>query len=132
MEGCLEKAFKALISKIESGVSATAVGDTFLYPIYDFETQKEVGHYADASTYIFSGNEVTDFMFIGSFNLDYDETFEFPFASQIMMQGTCQDYSNAITGGTGAYEYASGTAELVGNDGESFVNFLLSVCDVYA
>jgi hypothetical protein len=104
MEGCLEKPFKALISEI-------------LYPIYDYETQKKFGHYADASTHL----EVTDCKFNGSFNFDYDETLKFSFASQIRMQGN----SNSSTGGTGAYECASGTA------GEYFTS-MFSVCDVCA
>lgn len=53
-----------------------------------------------------------------------------PFASQVMMQGTCQGFV-AITGGTGEYKCASGTAELVYDDGE-YLTFMLNVCDVCA
>jgi hypothetical protein len=129
--GCLELPFKVLISDIDEGVSSTAVGDTFFYPVLDYETLEPVGYYADASTSIISGGETVDCTFSGAYSFDYDESLENPFVSQIMTQGSCLGNRNSITGGTGAYACASGSAELVGDD-EEYLSFKLEVCNICA
>ncbi len=65
-----------------------------------------------------------------SYNLDFDDSLEYPFVSQIMVSGTCFGTSNAITGGTGKYACAAGVVNFI--DGLDFFAEELTICNTCA
>jgi hypothetical protein len=129
--GCQSVKIKAPYDEIEAGISETAVGETLVFALYDYYTDKKIGSYTDQTTDTFVEGEFVDCTFTGSFNLDFDEDLEFPFVSQVMVAGTCFGYTNAITGGTGQYACASGYETFI-DAGEDYFASELVICNTCA
>jgi hypothetical protein len=130
-KGCQTVKTKTPYSEIDAGISATAVGQVLTYPLYDFYTDELVGTYTDQTTTILLGGEFSDCFFTGSYNLDFDESLEFPFQSQIMVGGTCFGTNNWISGGTGQFACATGEEFFV-DGGEDFFASELTICNTCA
>jgi hypothetical protein len=131
MKGCESYKIKAPFDEVVAGIGETAVGETLIFTVYDFDTDEAIGTYTDQTTNIFIGGEFVDCTFTGSFNFDFDETLDFPFVSQIMVAGTCLGASNAITGGTGSAACASGFETFI-DGGEDFFASELTICNTCA
>jgi hypothetical protein len=108
MKGCQTVAIKATSNVVEYVITETATGTTAIFPIYDYYTSEPIGTYTESATDIFVEEKFFDCIFSGTYNFDFDESLEFPFVSQIAVTGSCEGYSNAISGGTGKYACASG------------------------
>jgi hypothetical protein len=131
MKGCESYKIKAPFDEVVAGISETAVGETLIFTVYDFDTDEAIGTYTDQTTNIFVGGEFVDCTFTGSFNFDFDENLDLPFVSQVLIAGTCLGASNAITGGTGQYACASGFETFI-DGGEGFIASELTICNTCA
>jgi hypothetical protein len=130
-KGCQSVKFKGIYSEIYAGISQTAVGETLTFPVYDYDTDEPIGTYTDQTTQISVEGEDVDCTFSGSFNFDFDDSLVNPFASQLMVSGTCQGAYNAITGGTGKYACASGTEIFIDVEADYFASELV-ICNTCA
>jgi hypothetical protein len=128
---CQTVRIKADYSEIEASLGQTAVGETFNFPVYDYDTDLLIGSYTDQTTQIFVGGEAVDCVFTGSFNFDFDENLDFPFVSQVTVAGTCLGASNAITGGTGKYSGAAGSEVFIDVGADYFASELV-ICNTCA
>jgi hypothetical protein len=129
--GCQSVKIKADYSEIEAGIGQTAVGETLSFPVYDYYTDEPIGTYVDQTTEIFVGGAYVDSTFAGNFNFDFDASLQYPFASQVMVSGTFEGASNAITGGTGKYACAAGTEVFIDVDADYFASELV-ICNTCA
>jgi hypothetical protein len=130
-KGCQSVKIKANYTEIGAGLSQTAVGETLTFPVYDYYTDEPIGNFTDQTTQIFVGDAIVDCIFTGSFNFDFDESLENSFVSQVMVSGTCQGTSNAITGGTGKYACATGSEIFIDADADYFASDL-QICNTCA
>jgi hypothetical protein len=128
---CQSVKIKADYTEIEAGLGETALGETLTFPVYDYYTDEPIGTYTDSTTQIFVGGAYVDCTFAGSFNFDFDASLEYPFVSSVMVSGTCQGASNAITGGTGKYSCASGSEIFIDPDADYFASDLV-ICNTCA
>jgi len=129
--GCIIKKTKSLFAEIEAGFSETASGSTLIFPIYDYETSDLIGSYVDQNTNVFFDGFQEDCVFTGSYNFDFDDSLDFPFASQLSIAATCLGTTNSITGGTGSYACATGYETFIEGDDEFFVSEL-TICNTCA
>jgi hypothetical protein len=133
MKGCQTVAIKATSNVVEYVITETATGTTAIFPIYDYYTSEPIGTYTGSATDIFVGGGHAGCAVSGTYNFDFDESLEFPFASQIVSTGSCRGDSNAITGGTGKYACASGYETFLENGGgDGFSASELTICGVCA
>jgi hypothetical protein len=130
-KGCQSIKIKAPFDEIEPGFGETAVGETLIFLVLDFDTDEAIGTLTETTTDIFLGGEFVDCTLTGSFNFDFDENLDLPFVSQVLIAGTCLGASNAITGGTGQYACASGFETFI-DGGEGFIASELTICNTCA
>jgi hypothetical protein len=99
--------------EVNVGLTQTDVGNNLYYPFYDPVTGAEIGNYQDSSTLI--NGTSPDCSYFGSYNFGSNQ--QNASTNQIMIQGTCNGFNDAITGGTGIYSGVTGFVSL-----ENFVN----------
>ena len=109
------------LEEVRNGRRNITVGDSLVYPIYRIGSNESVGSYKDTAIYTGDG----DCQFTASYNLDASND---TYASQIMLQGTCNGESNAVVGGTGNFSGASGYDVFPDNNSTIVRTVDLTIC----
>jgi hypothetical protein len=116
---CVTHVYKYLI--MAANVTSNDVGEVVESFVLDAKTGEFVAYYQHSATY----HESTDCDYHGMVGFDWDGEM---YPSQLFLQGTCSGESDAITGGTGKYECATGTMTYDEPEGDEYGYVTTKLC----